>query len=315
MQSIKKWCEKVSVVVAPLLLQDGCHALQTHTGVNMLVWQFRQLSRIVAIELHENQIPNLNNIWIIRVYQRGSIPATNAVVVKLSARTARAYSAHLPEVIALPKRKYAGRWQVPFPELFGFQVWWEPHHLITAKVRRIDPFRLECIHRSEQLPSEVNGFDLEVIAKAPIAKHLKEGVVVVVAPDIIQVIVLATSTDAFLAVGGPSHSLQWAGRVQLAHEDCFELVHACIGKQQSRVVQGYDRTRRHEVVLLLLHEEIYVGFSYTLCGPFERFCGGRWLCRVRGCSHRHDLAARARLPACGCAAGCCYTADNTAQPR
>lgn len=47
-------------------------------------------------------------------------------------------------------------------------------------------------HLGQQLPSPADGFLLEVVAKGPVAQHLKEGVVVHVLADIVQVIVLTT---------------------------------------------------------------------------------------------------------------------------
>ncbi len=52
----------------------------------------------------------------------------------------------------------------------------------------------------EQLPSPLDGFDLEVVAKGPVSKHFKEGVVVHVLANIVQIVVFATGTDAFLGV-------------------------------------------------------------------------------------------------------------------
>ena len=45
---------------------------------------------------------------------------------------------------------------------------------------------------------------LEIIAKRPIAQHLKKGVVIGIFTHILQVIVLSTCTNAFLSVGSTS---------------------------------------------------------------------------------------------------------------
>jgi len=42
-----------------------------------------------------------------------------------------------------------------------------------------------------------------IVPKRPVSQHLKEGVVVHILSDIIQVVVLATSTNALLGVGHP----------------------------------------------------------------------------------------------------------------
>ncbi len=46
----------------------------------------------------------------------------------------------------------------------------------------------------EQLPGIPNSFLLEIVPKGPVAQHLKEGVMVHILTNIIQVIMLAAST-------------------------------------------------------------------------------------------------------------------------
>ena len=47
-----------------------------------------------------------------------------------------------------------------------------------------------------------DGLALEVVAEGPVAEHLEEGVVVGVAPHLLEVVVLARDADALLGVGG-----------------------------------------------------------------------------------------------------------------
>lgn len=51
-------------------------------------------------------------------------------------------------------------------------------------------------HLGQQLPRPSDRLALEVVAKGPVAKHLKEGVVVVVLAHIVQIVVLAARADA-----------------------------------------------------------------------------------------------------------------------
>ena len=51
-----------------------------------------------------------------------------------------------------------------------------------------------------------------------------------------QIIMLAGNTNAFLAVDNPQ-----AFRLHLVQKDRFELVHACIGEKQGRIIQGDNR--------------------------------------------------------------------------
>lgn len=47
-------------------------------------------------------------------------------------------------------------------------------------------------HLCKQFPGPTDGFLLEIVPKGPVAKHLKEGVVVHILADIVKVVVLAT---------------------------------------------------------------------------------------------------------------------------
>ena len=64
---------------------------------------------------------------------------------------------------------------------------------------------------------------LEVISKGPGAQHLKEGVMIDILAHVIQVIVFAASSDAFLSVGSSAelcHRVRWVNSIQ---KDGFEL--------------------------------------------------------------------------------------------
>ena len=64
---------------------------------------------------------------------------------------------------------------------------------------------------------------LEEVAKGPVAKHLKEGVMVSILANVIQVIMLAPSTDAFLGVDDSSQFGKVTAWVNCALEDWLEL--------------------------------------------------------------------------------------------
>lgn len=66
-------------------------------------------------------------------------------------------------------------------------------------------------------------FYLEIIPKGPGPQHLKEGVVVNIFPNIIQVIVLAPRSDALLSVGGSVQLSERVRGVNSIEEDGFEL--------------------------------------------------------------------------------------------
>ena len=81
-----------------------------------------------------------------------------------------------------------------------------------------------------QIPGPQNGFLFEIIAKRPVAQHLKHRVVIGVITDILEVIVFAASTNAFLRVSGT----WWIVRSLVGSEEIrHKLVHARIRKEQT----------------------------------------------------------------------------------
>ena len=54
----------------------------------------------------------------------------------------------------------------------------------------------------DEFPTPLDGFFLEIVTERPVPEHLEEGVVVGVVADVLEVVVLAAGTDAFLGVCG-----------------------------------------------------------------------------------------------------------------
>ena len=95
----------------------------------------------------------------------------------------------------------------------------------------------------DQVPGELDGALLEIVAEREIAEHLEEGVVARGVADIVEVVVLAAGAHAFLRGGGAR-----IGALLEAGEDVLELHHAGIGEHQRRVVARHQRRRRHDRV-------------------------------------------------------------------
>lgn len=60
-------------------------------------------------------------------------------------------------------------------------------------------------------------------------------------PNIIEVIVLATSTNALLRIGGAGELPEGCCRIGCAEEDCLVLIHARICEEQGGVVHWHHR--------------------------------------------------------------------------
>lgn len=64
---------------------------------------------------------------------------------------------------------------------------------------------------------------LEVVPKGPGPQHLKEGVVVDVLANIVQVVVFSSGADALLRVGSAAKLGHGVGRIDGVQEDWLEL--------------------------------------------------------------------------------------------
>ena len=98
--------EQVDLVVRVHALENGCDPFQAHPRVHAGFGQGRHRAFVVPIELHENEIPDLD-VAIAFVLARAGRAAGDpgpVVVEDFAAGTAGARVGHLPEVIALVLR-------------------------------------------------------------------------------------------------------------------------------------------------------------------------------------------------------------------
>ena len=83
-------------------LDDRGDALETHSGIDVTLRQWRERAVRVRVELDENQIPNLDAARIVFVHERAARVAVRSQIdMQLRARAARAGVAHHPEVVGL----------------------------------------------------------------------------------------------------------------------------------------------------------------------------------------------------------------------
>ena len=187
----------------------------------------------LAVKLHEHQVPDLEDVRVVLVDQLRHLAAADAVVVDLGARPARAGVAHLPKVLLHAERQDAVRRQAHAdPDVAGLRVDRQAELLVAAKVRHVQAVLVQAVDVGQQVPRHGDGLllwtrmarrgghtrpqgsmlatprprpprpsgrrlaHLEVVAKGPVAEHLKERVVVQVLADIVQVVVLAAGADA-----------------------------------------------------------------------------------------------------------------------
>ena len=132
----------------------------------------------------------------------------------------------------------------------------------AKKGRNVEPVARDAVIFGDQVPGELDGVGLEVIAKRKIAQHFKEGMVPAGVADILQIVVFAARAHTFLGGGG-------ARVVALleAQEDVLKLVHARVGEQQSRIVRGDQRGGRQYTMppcFKKLKKRVRMSFDFIL---------------------------------------------------
>ena len=277
-RAVDDGADEVGLVIGELALQHGGDALESHAGIDGGARERRQLAGDVAIVLHEDEIPDLDEAaaGVVRklfVLAAGFRGFDAKVVVDLGARTAGAGLAHLPEVILLVQAEDAALRNARhlLPELLGF--------VVLAEDGDVEAVLGEAVVLGDEVPGELDGFGLEVVAEGEVAEHFEKRVVAARVADILEIVVLAAGADAFLRSCG-------ARVVALfqAEEDVLELVHACVGEEQGGVVGGHQRRTANDAVAAF-GEEIEKALSDVVtCHGVSFMKGAKFDCTEwRGC--------------------------------
>ena len=201
-----------------------------------------------AIELHEDQVPQLDEALAGIVRELALARFRPEVVMDFRARPARPGLAHLPEIVRFVHAENTALRDARhfLPELFGV--------IVLAKNSDVKLVFRQREILGEQFPRESDGLALEIVAEGKIAQHLEKGVMPARVADVIEIVVFTARTHALLRRGGARVVAPFE-----AGKDVLELIHARVGEQQRRVV-GWNQRRtannfvamRREVIEKLL---------------------------------------------------------------
>jgi len=210
--------------------------------------EFHQVAVGHAVVLHEHKVPNLNHLRVVLVDEVAASDLLSGflvaqVDVDFGAGTAGTSLAHFPEVVLLVAVDDAVFADVFLPIVISLHISGLAVLFVTAKDGHIEPVLVDFHHFGEVFPSVGDGFFLEIVAKRPVAQHLKHGVVVGVVAHFLKVVVFSRNAEAFLRVGS---AVPLGGLV--AQKDILELVHASVGEHQGRVVLDDDGCRGHNLM-------------------------------------------------------------------
>src|SRR5579872_6834180 len=93
--------EDIGIVIARFALENRADPLETHTCINVLGGQGSEALVFVAVELDEDEVPDLNDLVGPSVDQLPAGFVGSSVDVDLRTWSARARVSHLPEVVLL----------------------------------------------------------------------------------------------------------------------------------------------------------------------------------------------------------------------
>ena len=168
------------------------------------------------------------------------------VIENLCTRAARTGVGHLPEVVGCvpgtfivtnTNDSFGRHTDFVLPNAIGFVVF-----LVDSNPKL---FFGKSVHFSQQCPGKSNGITLEIISEAEITQHFEKSMVACGITYVLKIVVFAARAHAALGRSCPR-----IGPAILACKDILELHHARIGKQQRRIVGGYQRRRGHDGVPL-----------------------------------------------------------------
>ena len=203
------------------VLQDGGRPLDAHAGVDVLRRQRRQRSVRMQLELHEDEVPELEEPLAART-TRLAVRLTAAVLdppvpVHLRVGAARPRPADRPEVLG-PREEHdpLGRLADLAPVVVGDFVLAELQFRIAGEDGHPEALWIELHVLEHELPGEVDRALFEVLPEREVAEHLEERQVRAVEADVVD-------------VGRPEALLhrrqQRRGRRLLAEEERHQRLH------------------------------------------------------------------------------------------
>ena len=183
------------------MLQNSCQALKAHTSVNARCWQVVQAAIGLHVELHEHVVPNFNVTVAVLLGATGRATCYfGAVVIKdFRARTAGTGVGHHPEIVGHVTSAFV---VTNAHHTLGRQTYFLSPDVVGFVVFNVDSgpefFCRQFVNLCEQLEGPLQAVAFEIIAKAPVAQHFKEGVVTCGVTHVFQIVVLAACTQTCL---------------------------------------------------------------------------------------------------------------------
>ncbi len=268
-QDFERAGEEVGLVVGVHALQNRDNALEPHARVHVFGGKRLETAIVEEIVLDEDVVPQFEETRALAVHAAlmrdiaQVVEFFTAIQMNFRTRAAGARFRHLPEIILAAKEQHMRQIEAGLgaPGIGGLVIA-RDIALIVFEASGVDLVLRQAPDLGEQLPRPGDGFLFVVIAKGPVAEHLEEGVMRIVAADIVEVVVLARHAHTLLRVHGAG-----VGTLVRAEEDVLELHHARVGEQQGGVPAG-DKGHRGHDGMSVPDEEVNEGLADLVAGQF-----------------------------------------------
>ena len=234
-------------------LEEHRRPLEAHARVDVLLRERRQRAVLGEVELHEDEVPELE-VALALATGPAARPAAAvllaAVVEDLRARAARAGVGGLPEILRTRQADDPLAREKALPASDRDLVLAEAELRIAREDGHPELARVETHLLGDELPREVDRPVLEVVAEREVAEHLEEGAVPVGAADVVEVVVLPARPDGLLNGGNAR-----CDRLFDPEKPPLHRLHARDDEERRGVVGRRDHGRRGTPHMTLLLEE------------------------------------------------------------
>ena len=195
--------------------------------------------------MHEHEVPDLDITIpiLIRRTWRATGDIRTVIVENLAARAARPGVTHRPEIIFFAQAPETLRIDFYFlePNVGGF--------IIVLKDGNPELVSRKAQGTRQEVPTVLNRFAFEVVAKTEVAEHFEERVVASRIAHVLQIIVFTACPHTALR-----RCRTAVAACVLTQEHVLELHHSGVREQQRRVIARYQWSARNDLVAVITEE-------------------------------------------------------------
>ena len=170
---LNDWLENIRIIVAVFILQHAYKAFESHSRINHVHRKRLKTAVSFAIELHKHDIPNLNYLRIIFIYEFTSrqfcfLLGSARIYMNLCTRTTWTSISHFPKVVVLVSIDNMVCRYVLSPIRCSFVVTFKSFLGSTLKYCNIKIFWVQMEYIYKIFPCKINCTFFEIISETPV---------------------------------------------------------------------------------------------------------------------------------------------------